>query len=55
LTSIDSIAKHPLLSDKFNLYAGLYLSYKEMKIVVDGANKNKITFFVNFNWRFSQI
>jgi len=60
--------KHPLLSDKFRFNAGVYSSTKTMKFRVDGEgpnsiidfdealdlNNNELTFFFNFNWRFSK-
>ena len=68
LNSTDSIAKHPLLTDSFNFYAGVYSSFKRIQIAVNGASDNQIinfdesgnfndnetTLFVNFNWRFSR-
>tara|TARA_B100000809_G_C14992922_1_gene478690 strand:- start:121 stop:1011 length:891 start_codon:yes stop_codon:yes gene_type:complete len=64
----DSIAQHPLLSNRFTFYAGLYSSKKEIKFGVNGASDNEIfdfseradfndnetTLFLNFNWRFSR-
>ncbi|PHS61265.1 MAG: hypothetical protein COB12_12290 [Flavobacterium sp.] len=61
--------KHPLLSNKFIFYGGIYSSTKGIKIGVNGAsdneiidfnekvdfNNNEYTLFLNFNWRFSRM
>ncbi len=61
--------QHPLLSNRFTLYAGVYNSTKGIRVGVNGASDNKVidfsekanfnenetTFFLNFNWRFSRM
>lgn len=61
--------KHPLLSNRFTFYTGIYSSTKGIKVGVNGAsdneiidfnekvdfNNNEITLFLNFNWRFSRM
>ncbi|MCF6308578.1 MAG: hypothetical protein L3J09_11585 [Flavobacteriaceae bacterium] len=61
--------KHPLLSNKFIFYGGIYSSTKGIKIGVNGAsdneiidfnekvdfNNNEYTLFLSFNWRFSRM
>lgn len=69
ITNIDSVNKHPLLSNKFTLFVGAYSSIKTIKVGVNGAtdneiidfsekadfNDNEITLFLNFNWRFARM
>jgi len=66
-TDIDT--QHPLLSNKFTFYAGVYSSTKGIRIGVNGSteneiidfsektdfNDNEITLFLNFNWRFARM
>lgn len=67
--SNNNLDQHPLLSNKFIFYAGIYSSSKGIKIGVNGAsnndlidfsekvdfNNNEITLFLNFNWRFARM
>jgi opacity protein-like surface antigen len=61
--------KHPLLSNQFTFYVGVYSSTKGIRIGVNGSseneiidfsektgfNDNEITLFLNFNWRFARM
>ena len=65
----DKDTQHPLLSNRFTFYAGLYSSNKGIKVGVNGATENEIidfsekadfnenekTLFLNFNWRFARM
>lgn len=67
--NIDKDTQHPLLSNRFTLYAGAYSSTKNLKVKVNGFkendfidlsenfdfNENEITLFLNFNWRFARM
>ncbi len=69
ITNTDSINKHPLLSNRFTFYVGLYNSIKKIGLGVNGATENEIidfsekvdfnenesTLFLNFNWRFARM
>lgn len=69
IRNLDATKKHPLLSNKFIFYAGLYNSFKSIKVGVNGATDNEIinfsekadfndnekTLFLNFNWRFARM
>ena len=69
ITNLDADKKHPLLSNRFTFYAGLYSSNKGIKVGVNGATENEIidfsekadfnenesTLFLNFNWRFARM
>ena len=69
ITKTDSITQHPLLSNRFTFYVGMYSSTKGIKVGVNGAsdneiidfsekldfNNNEITLFLNFNWRFARM
>tara|TARA_R110000787_G_scaffold60220_9_gene136588 strand:- start:1045 stop:1935 length:891 start_codon:yes stop_codon:yes gene_type:complete len=69
ITKTDFISQHPLLSNRFTFYVGLYNSTKEVKVGVNGAsdnelinfsekadfNDNETTLFLNFNWRFARM
>ncbi len=60
--------QNPLYSNKFVIGAGLYSSAKTVDIIINGSgpnaiidfsegfdlNNNELTFFGNFNWRFSK-
>lgn len=68
LTDYVEDKKHPLLSDKFSFYAGVYSSTKTVKIGANGTSANEIinfnekfnfddnetTLFLYFNWRFAK-
>lgn len=61
--------KHPLLANRFTLYAGVYSSTKGIRVAVNGEseneiidfnekanfNENEITLFLNFDWRFARM
>ena len=69
ITNLDADKKHPLLSNKFTFYAGLYSSFKGIKVGVNGESDNELinfnekvdfndnekTLFLNFNWRFARM